>query len=177
MVVPEVEEIGVANRTPDSTRSTQLVNVVPIQINGNLSVLQGQVDINGTAVTLHETAPAANVSEDAVILAAAREAQRAKKGAARRPREPDTALLWGWLPEQLAHTLNGYGTHSLLLYRHAAYWQTRPPVSPDDERILLKWLLYLATAVKFTFFITIELGVFPTFRGMLIDFCTLPVSA
>ncbi|KAJ3143764.1 hypothetical protein HK101_003116 [Irineochytrium annulatum] len=171
-VIPEVEEIGVANRTQPV--STQLVDVVPIHVSGNLSVLEGQVDINETA--LHETAPAANVSEDAVKLAAAREAQRARiKEAARRLREPDTARLWG-LPEQLAHTLIGYATHSLLLYHHARRTgRLNHPYAQTMRRILVKWLLYLATAVKFTFFITIELGMFPTFCGMLIDFCTLPV--
>ncbi|KAI8837036.1 hypothetical protein BC829DRAFT_493270 [Chytridium lagenaria] len=110
------------------------------------------------------------------VVSALREAHKLRmREAARKLRQPDEAKLWG-MPEQLAHTLVGYATHLTLLYYHARRTgRLEHPYAQTMKRICVKWLVYLTTAVKFTFFMTIELGMFPTFCGVLIDLCTLPI--
>ncbi|KAJ3098980.1 hypothetical protein HDU97_003545 [Phlyctochytrium planicorne] len=162
-VLPEVLETVLANASEvaDVLNFTRIDESIP-----------ETVSVDG--VSFNETAQNETSAQAAIM--ALREAQRNRlREAAKRLREPDTARLWG-MPEQLAHTLVGYATHITLLYYHARRsGRLDHPYAQTIKRIFLKCLVYLVTAMKFTFFITIELGAFPTFCGILIDLCTLPI--
>ncbi|KAJ3316508.1 hypothetical protein HDU76_001746, partial [Blyttiomyces sp. JEL0837] len=90
--------------------------------------------------------------------------------------EDDEADLIFGFPEKFACILIGYITFSFILYNHARRTgRLDHPYAQTMRRILIKHISYAAIGLKFTFFITIELGMFPTFCGVLIDLCTLPV--
>ncbi|KAJ3215547.1 hypothetical protein HDU67_000268 [Dinochytrium kinnereticum] len=163
---PVLEEVLSLTETISSndTNTTQSSNAILSLLDGNATLGTGTENL----------ASSGNGSDEA--LATLREAHQSRiREAAKRLREPDTARLWG-MPEQLAHTLVGYATHLTLVYYHSQRTgRLNHPYAQTMKRISLKWLVYLSTALKFTFFIVIELGMFPTFCGALIDLCTLPV--
>ncbi|KAI8998301.1 hypothetical protein BC832DRAFT_241987 [Gaertneriomyces semiglobifer] len=77
---------------------------------------------------------------------------------------------------KILYTFLGYLTQSVFLL--AQFRRTNRfnhPYFLTLKRILLRWCSWFLTASKFTFFLTIELGLFPFFCGVLIDYFTMPV--
>ncbi|KAJ3076790.1 hypothetical protein HDU98_000090 [Podochytrium sp. JEL0797] len=72
--------------------------------------------------------------------------------------------------------LVGYATFAFVLYHHARRsGHLNHPYVHTLRRMVQKGFRFLLLAVKFSFFIAIELGMFPTFCGFLIDISTLTV--
>ncbi|KAJ1566975.1 hypothetical protein HK405_007696, partial [Cladochytrium tenue] len=87
----------------------------------------------------------------------------------------DERLMFG-VSERVVFIVIGYIVNSFILYHHARRTgRLNHPYVQTLKRLSIQWMGHLATAVKFSFFIAIELGFFPTFCGVLIDLCTLPV--
>ncbi|KAJ3053322.1 hypothetical protein HK097_004529, partial [Rhizophlyctis rosea] len=100
----------------------------------------------------------------------------------------------GRLPDRVSHALTGYVSLIIILFVHAVghdflsiptleltfaeqkhSGRLQHPYARTAKRLVARWLRYLLMGAKFTFFIIIELGLFPMFCGVLIDLCTLPV--
>ncbi|KAJ3022734.1 hypothetical protein HKX48_005361 [Thoreauomyces humboldtii] len=80
------------------------------------------------------------------------------------------------IPEKLLFTCIGYLTEGFFIVDYARRTGLlQNPYAQTMKRITLKWLLYFVMGTKFTFFLTVELGLFPLFCGVLIDICTLPL--
>ncbi|KAI8611743.1 hypothetical protein BC830DRAFT_1171635 [Chytriomyces sp. MP71] len=81
-----------------------------------------------------------------------------------------------FISDRVANILVGYFTIIFVVYHHARRTgRLRHPYVQTLKRMMLKGIRFLYMAFKFSFFITIELGMFPTFCGILIDICTLSV--
>ncbi|KAI8909938.1 hypothetical protein DFJ77DRAFT_471383 [Powellomyces hirtus] len=88
----------------------------------------------------------------------------------------DTAGLLFGIPDKVVYTAIGYITQLFFILDYARRTgMLRHPYAQTMKRITIKWLLYLVMAIKFAFFLIVELGVFPLFCGVLIDMCTLPL--
>ncbi|TPX65973.1 hypothetical protein SpCBS45565_g04773 [Spizellomyces sp. 'palustris'] len=80
------------------------------------------------------------------------------------------------VPDKVLFTAVGYITHGFFIMDYARRTGLlQHPYAQTVKRIMMKWVLYVIMAAKFSFFLTIELGIFPFFCGVLIDLCTLPV--
>ncbi|KNC99656.1 uncharacterized protein SPPG_09243 [Spizellomyces punctatus DAOM BR117] len=80
------------------------------------------------------------------------------------------------VPDKVLFTAVGYTTHGFFIMDYARRTGLlQHPYAQTVKRIMMKWVLYVIMAAKFSFFLTIELGIFPFFCGVLIDICTLPV--
>ncbi|KAJ3091188.1 hypothetical protein HK102_001375 [Quaeritorhiza haematococci] len=79
-------------------------------------------------------------------------------------------------PGKMLYAMLGYAVHGAILFDHARRnGYLHHPYARTLRRIMVKWTTYVLMSLKFMFFISIELGLFPTFCGILIDLCTLPV--
>ncbi|KAJ3147104.1 hypothetical protein HDU86_008100 [Geranomyces michiganensis] len=109
--------------------------------------------------------------------------------------QPARANIFG-IPEKILYTAIGYFTQCFFIIDYAvrarqlethldfvsltSFFKRRTgllqhPYAQTMKRITVKWMLYMVMAIKFSFFLTVELGVFPLFCGILIDICTLPL--
>ncbi|KAI8822200.1 uncharacterized protein EV422DRAFT_566636 [Fimicolochytrium jonesii] len=95
------------------------------------------------------------------------------KNAAADAEEPEKFL---GIPEKILFTIIGYFTQIFFIFDYARRTGLlQHPYAQTLKRISLKWFSYLGMGIKFSFFLTIELGAFPLFCGILIDICTLPL--
>ncbi|KAI9350643.1 hypothetical protein BDR26DRAFT_891147 [Obelidium mucronatum] len=79
-----------------------------------------------------------------------------------------------YVSDLVAAVIAGYFTITFVLYHHARRsGHLRHPYAQTLKRMFYRGFRFLFLAIKFSFFITIELGMFPTFCGLLIDLCTL----
>ncbi|KAI9098644.1 hypothetical protein DFS34DRAFT_618303 [Phlyctochytrium arcticum] len=80
------------------------------------------------------------------------------------------------IPDTIFYTLVGYVTHFVFLLDYARRTGLlEHPYMRTVRLIITKWTQYTLLAIKFSFLLTIELGIFPFFCGVLIDLCTLSV--
>ncbi|KAJ3008978.1 UNVERIFIED_CONTAM: hypothetical protein HDU68_002880, partial [Siphonaria sp. JEL0065] len=89
-------------------------------------------------------------------------------------KEEEKVQRFEFVSDRIAAIIMGYLTFSFVLYHHARRaGHLRHPYVQTLKRMFYKGFRFLFLATKFSFFITIELGMFPTFCGLLIDMCTL----
>ncbi|KAJ3031027.1 UNVERIFIED_CONTAM: hypothetical protein HDU68_006865 [Siphonaria sp. JEL0065] len=89
-------------------------------------------------------------------------------------KEEEKPQRFEFVSDRVAAIIVGYLTFSFVLYHHARQaGHLRHPYVQTLKRMFYKGFRFLFLALKFSFFITIELGMFPTFCGLLIDLCTL----
>ncbi|KAJ3216804.1 hypothetical protein HK099_005707, partial [Clydaea vesicula] len=86
------------------------------------------------------------------------------------------SLYLGYLPKSFMYILVGYFTIGILVFlkaKRSGYFNH--PYFHTLKRLCIRSCRIVLLANKFCFFLTIELGLFPAFCGVLIDFITLPV--
>ncbi|TPX35008.1 hypothetical protein SmJEL517_g02469 [Synchytrium microbalum] len=83
--------------------------------------------------------------------------------------------IWG-MPETIVYVAFGYSVwlFQLILIASQQGW-LKHRYATTLFTLMKRSLSYTGLAIKFAFFISIELGVFPIFCGALIDMCTLPI--
>ncbi|KAJ3174716.1 E3 ubiquitin-protein ligase march7 [Geranomyces variabilis] len=153
-----------------SPEISKLSDVIP-QNNTAFVVQAVQTDYSNFSISTSLSDGAKNMSETPITAPAAAGASEARKPAA----HPEGAKIFG-IPEKILYTAIGYFTQCFFIIDYARRTGLlQHPYAQTMKRITIKWMLYLIMAVKFSFFLTVELGVFPLFCGILIDICTLPL--
>ncbi|KAJ3244898.1 hypothetical protein HK104_008001, partial [Borealophlyctis nickersoniae] len=159
LLIPDVDKVAVANGTAAAGAT------VVMQME-NLTVAENRV-VNATVLDMEPGATVARGNDTVATpvppnATAALQNEKAKKERI--------------VSEKLGYALVGYAALAVVAFIHAkrsGYLQH--PYAQTFRRILVRWVGYVFMGFKFAFFITIELGLFPTFCGVLIDLCTLPM--
>ncbi|KAJ3170162.1 hypothetical protein HDU88_008787 [Geranomyces variabilis] len=155
---------------PPSLEAGKPSDAIP-QINGSFVVQVVQTDLVNFSVSTPLLEEAKNMSDTSIPAPAVAGASEGRKPAA----HPERAKIFG-IPEKILYTAIGYFTQCFFIIDYARRTGLlQHPYAQTMKRITIKWMLYLIMAVKFSFFLTVELGVFPLFCGILIDICTLPL--
>ncbi|KAI9356559.1 hypothetical protein DFJ73DRAFT_823156 [Zopfochytrium polystomum] len=158
---------NVANATDLASVETAIASGVAYSLATNLSIV---ASANVSDVLSNDTSPFANST-----LPSANETVVANEASIPESESKLEKKYFG-IPEKIFFIVIGYLTHSFILYNHARRTgRLQHPYAQTVRRIIIQWMGYVVVACKFSFFITIELGMFPTFCGILIDLCTLPV--
>ncbi|TPX78411.1 hypothetical protein CcCBS67573_g00323 [Chytriomyces confervae] len=90
--------------------------------------------------------------------------------------DDDPPHRFDFVSDRVANAIAGYIAILFVVYHHARRTgRLRHPYVKTFKRMCYKGARFLCLSWKFTFFITIELGMFPTFCGLLMDMCTLTI--